>query len=135
MSKLWGNGKQTNLITLSACTEWICNLLSQFLYSLLSPVNAEYVYSLLGHVTVISPLGKPWEILQFTRRNYPQFTEPLYQMVFFLVYLMVWSWFTELSKLKKNPIDLLKIILSGSFKKYFHDVSYWVNWKFSFSKL
>ena len=46
------------------------------------------------------------------------------------VYLIVWSQFTELSKFKKNPINLLRMYLSGSFKKHLYDMSYLVNWKF-----
>ena len=44
---------------------------------------------------------------------------------------MVWSQFTELSKLKKNLIDLLGIYLIGQFKKYWTNIS----WRVIVSKL
>ena len=69
--------------TCPAFTKQIYNLLSQFLCSLPGPVNAQYVHSLLGHVTVIYLLGKPWGNSQFTERKRLQFTEPLIQRAFF----------------------------------------------------
>jgi len=64
-------------------TEQIYHLLSQFLCSLLSPVNGQLVHSFLSHVTTAYLLGKPGENPVFTERNYLQFAEPLVQRVVF----------------------------------------------------
>jgi hypothetical protein len=71
VSKLQANGKRTQKNTCLASTKQIHNLLCQF------------TCNLLGHVTMVSPLGKPWKNLQFTEQIYQQFTEPLAQSVCF----------------------------------------------------
>jgi hypothetical protein len=83
VSKLQANGKRTQPNTCLASTKQIHDLLSQFTCDLLGSVCAQYVYSLLGHVTTVSPLGKPRKNSQFTEQIYPQFTEPLAQSVCF----------------------------------------------------
>ena len=71
-ARIW---KSTQPITHLASTKQIYNLLNQFLCDLLSSVSTWFVCSLLGHVTTVSPLGKPWKILQFTEQIYLQFTD------------------------------------------------------------
>ena len=83
VSKSQGNGKRTQPITHLASAKQIYNLLSQFLCNLLSSVCTRFVCSLLGHVTTVSPLGKPQKNSQFTEQIHLQFTEPLIQSVFF----------------------------------------------------
>ena len=83
VSKSQVNGKQTQPITYLASLKQIYNLLNQFLCNLLSSVSAWFVCSLLGHVTTVSPSGKPWKNWQFIKQIYLQFTEPFVQSVFF----------------------------------------------------
>ena len=75
VSKSQVNGKQTQPITYLASSKQI--------YNLLSSVSAWFVCSLLGHVTTVSPWGKPWKNWQFIKQIYLQFTEPFVQSVFF----------------------------------------------------
>ena len=67
VSKSQGNGKRTQLITHLASTNHIYNLLNQFPCNLPSSVFTWFVCSLLGHVTTVSPLGKPQKNSQFTK--------------------------------------------------------------------
>ena len=66
VSKSQVNGKQTQPITHLASTKQI--------YNLLSSVSTQFVCSLLGHVTAVSPLGKPQKNSQFTEQIYLWFT-------------------------------------------------------------
>ena len=138
MSKLQGNGKQTQPITHLASTKQIYNLLNQFLCNLLSSVSAWFFCSLLGHVTTVSPLGKPWKISQFTKQIYLQFTEPFIQSVFFQFAEQFNHSLLDSVNQKKNQTGLLTMSLIGQFEKYLkflQDVSLMVNYKFSFCKL
>ena len=48
--------------------KFIQNFPSQFSCNFPSPGNGQYIHSVPGHVTEISPLGKSWEHSKFSQR-------------------------------------------------------------------
>ena len=49
--------------------KFIQNFPSQFPCSVPRSVNGQYIHSVPGHVTVISPLGTPWEHFEISQRK------------------------------------------------------------------